>query len=279
MKITNCLAAVICVILVTGCASNQPAEEAIDDTPAPAPMSKAEQDAHVKRQVDTGMRAHKLLLEAESRAMEQCDTQRIVVPLPDLDPLDDSERTVDTIVSITWSGGCVDGKRDGDGVLTWTEDQTDTTQIDKKTNLKLRTVTIWTSEGRFVKGQRLGLWCGSRKFQITSNGRPSSNGSDGGCAVFAGHGKQLTSNYLKQPDGSWMEVTFHNAPTGSSLAPGTLEAQSAKVLADAAAGKTTQALELTVHNQALDDLVPGVKRALGGTALIILSGCASTPYT
>lgn len=223
----------------------------------------AEQQAEVEKRTAIAMRAAALLREAESQAMEQCSTTRVVVPLPNLNSVTKAERTVQTIVSIEWSGACVDGKRDGDGVLTWTEEQTRNTSIDQATNLESRSIITLKSEGRFVNGQRLGLWCMTRKSRLASKTQnftyPPSEFEDSGCSVFAGNVKQITGNYRKQRDGSWMQYGFGSA-SGSSLAPGTLEAQSAKVLADATAGKTDLKIpELVVENRALDDLVRGSK--------------------
>jgi len=205
--------------------------------------------------VESSSRADKLLREAESRAMEQCDTTRIVVPLlrivPGLDLGTYTERTVDTTVSIEWSGACVDGKRDGVGVLNWIEEREE----------KTRFIVDWRSEGRFVKGQRLGLWCMTSKIQMT-RGSVIREISDSGCSVIAGHTKPLTANYRKQSDGKWKEYTA-NKPSDIALplAAGTLEAQSAKVIADALAGKTDLKVELVVVAQSsiLDDLVRGSK--------------------
>jgi hypothetical protein len=69
----------------------------------------------------------------------------------------------------------------------------------------------------------------------------------------------LTRSYHKQPDGGWIDYQAKGVVEGTSLAPGTLEALSAKVLADAAAGKTMRAPELSFQHQALADLVPGAK--------------------
>lgn len=198
------------------------------------------------------LRAMWLLLEAESRAMEQCGTTRIVVPLPKAVSQVGrkvTEGTADTTVSIEWSGACVDGKRDGEGVLNW---------IEEKTDEPIRTIVNWRSEGRFVKGQRLGLWCTTRQFRLTREGTQYSEGGESGCSILAGHAKPLTGSFQKQTDGSWMEYVLHS-PTGTTLAAGTLEAHSAKVLADAAGGKTDLKVGLVVQSQSLDDLVPGSK--------------------
>lgn len=233
--------------------------------PASAQLT-AEQKAEVDRQVAITMRAGKLLLEAESRAMEQCATTRVTVPLPHWDGVAKIERTVNTTVAIEWSGACADGKRDGGGVLTWIQEKVTSTRIDQGVTLVIRSTTTWRSEGRFVRGQRAGLWCGTRKYTIAANDRRPTEGTDGGCSVLAGHANPLTPSYQKQSDGSWVQYVV-GSPTASSLAAGALEALSAKALADASAGKVTQGAELVVRNPALDDLVRGSKIVLAPTAL------------
>lgn len=206
-------------------------------------------------------RARTLLLEAESRAMERCDATRIVVSLPTVEPQYDTnnnrltwvDKTYEETVTIEWNGACVDGKREGEGVLNWVEV--------REFGPGDKSVSQWRSEGRFVKGQRLGLWCWTKTFQRIQDGKPSRDRSDSGCWVLAGHTNPLTDNYRKLADGRWQELSG-DSPTGSSLAAGTLEAQSAKVLAAAAAGKTDLKVALVVQNKALDDLVSGSKIVL-----------------
>jgi hypothetical protein len=195
--------------------------------------------------------------------MEQCTVTRITVPLPHWDGITMVETTVNTTVAIEWSGACVDGKRDGEGVLTWIEEKVTNTPT---TTQVIRSTMTWRAEGRFVKGQRAGLWCGTRKYRIAASDRPATEGSDGGCSVFAGHANQLTAYYRKQSDGSWKQYV-NETPTASSLAPGALESLSAKALADAGAGKVTQGAELVVKNEALDNLVRGSKIVLAATSL------------
>lgn len=239
----------------------------------PASAWAAEGQTYGDRLTAISERAERLLHEAERQAMEQCSTTRIVVPLPGLETkfteqdmgaprISYVERTFKTTVSIEWSGACADGKRDGEGVLSWTEE--------REREAGTATVEARRSEGRFVKGQRLGLWCETYKIQvINAQGQLSHERSDNyGCSILAGHGKPLTTNYRKQPDGSWRELSGYGfeSPTGVSLAAGALEAQSAKVLADAAAGKTDLKAAFVVHNQSLDDLVRGSKIVLSLSA-------------
>ena len=209
-------------------------------------------------------RARTLLLEAESRAMAQCDTTRIVVSLPSVEPQYDTKNnrltwvdtTYEETVTIEWGGACVDGKREGEGILNWVEVN--------ESGHGAKLVSQWRSEGRFVKGQRLGLWCWTKTFQVTQDGKLSHDKSDSGCSILAGHDKPLTDNYRKQADGRWQQ--FASGSTDSYLAAGALEAQSAKILAAAAAGKADLKVALVVQNRTLDDLVPGSKIVLAPSA-------------
>lgn len=198
---------------------------------------------------DIVMRAGKLTREAEARAMEQCSTSRIVVQVPHMDFGTNIVKTVDRTVSIQWTGSCVNGKREGEGVLTWSQELDYGDSRDVVTNI---------AEGRFVKGQRLGLWCETMKW---------GKGEISGCHVLGGHTKLLTKLYNKQPDGSWLLYTdsltgIGATRTGMSLAPGTLEAQGTRVLADAAAGKKDLKVEVAGQSKSLNDLVRGSKIAL-----------------
>lgn len=207
------------------------------------------------------LRANTLLREAESRAMEQCDTSRLVVPLPVFDYSNRQERVLDGVISsITWSGGCVDGKREGPGVLNWRYEKPMRFQPERPLNEQAKTTFTKTAEGSFVKGRRLGLWC-ITKAQVTFSNGESTPSSDLGCYLISGEGKPVTPQYVKQPDGSWQESVL-GSPGASTLAAGTLEAQSAKMLADASAGKTDSKAKVVMESRDLDDLVRGSKIAL-----------------
>ena len=211
-----------------------------------------EQKAEIDKSVAISVRAHTQLLEAQQTAMERCDSTRIVVALPAYDRTAKVERTRNTTVTIDWKGGCVDGKRDGNGILNWTEDP----EADEN---GFRTLVNWRAEGRFVKGQRMGLWCMSRSYQMARAGKQVGNpGSTEFCAVYSSHAKALTSGFRKQADGSWLEA----AGSKSTLPAGALEAHSNRVLAEAAAGKTDVKVDLVAQNEALDGLLPGAKIAL-----------------
>lgn len=208
----------------------------------------AERRTEFEKGVAISLRANTLLADAVMRAMEQCSTTRLVAPLPFYDYSKRQERTLDGFVSIDgWSGGCVDGKRDGDGVLSWHT---------KEGNEMTRTRT---AEGRFVKGQRIGMWCITKyEFAINGNPYPQEAPLAGlGCSFLDGH-SESGPLYIKQPDGRWQEYV-HGVPGASFLASGELEAKSAKLLADAAAGKTDLKAHVVIQSHDLDDLVRGSK--------------------
>ncbi len=216
-----------------------------------AAQMSAEQQAQGNMNSAIVMRAHTVLLEAEARAMEECSMSRLVVPIPAYNFSTKNEEALDAVVSIEWSGACVDGKRDGPGVLTW--------QSEKPFASGNKLTVTTTAEGRFVKGQRLGMWCVT-KYEATLSNRPPSPRlplSGLGCRLHEGHAKG-TPSYIKQPDGRWQEYVL-GEPGATFLAAGELEAQSAKLLADAAAGKTDLKARVVMQSRDLDDLLPGSK--------------------
>lgn len=223
----------------------------------------AQQSAEHKAQVDRGIailkRSGMLLYEATERAIEQCNSARVVVPRPSFDFATMADTTVETVVSIEWSGACAEGKRDGDGILSWVQET--------RYMRQLQSATTQRAEGRFVKGRRLGLWCMTMTQQ--TNGKPSALGLISGCEVLTGNLDGLVHRhaelYRKQPDGTW-RLFQASTPTDTTLAAGALEAQSAKVLADAATGKTDVKIELVAHTRSLDDLVAGSRIVIARSA-------------
>jgi hypothetical protein len=210
------------------------------------------------------LRAITLLRETESRAMEQCNTTNLVAQLPVFDYSKRLETVLEGgISSITWSGGCVDGKRDGAGVLNWRSEQPMGFQSERPLNERVKHTVTATAEGRFVKGRRIGLWCVTNFQSAHSNGQsvPGAPLSGLGCYLTAGDILPITPQYIKQPDGRWLENVL-GSPGASTLAAGTLEAQSAKMLADAAVGNTDLKVQVVIESRDLDDLVRGSKIAL-----------------
>lgn len=211
-------------------------------------------EADVARQLAAGRRYIEIEAEAIARAQQECSTTRAVFGYPD----PSTAGTKEAVLSLEWTGGCAAGKRDGSGVLSWS--------VEKDLGQSVRSVSAWKSEGRFVNGERLGMWCTTYNMQVKVKDRLATNVADSGCSVLAGHLKPLTGNYRKQGDGSWRLHAVDGSPTDSTLAAGALEAQSAKVLADAAAGKSDLKVQVTVQSQSLDDLVRGSKIVLAPSA-------------
>lgn len=244
-KVNKYLTLIICSFLFAG--------------PVSAEMS-AEKKAEQDRDMAIMMRAGTLLNEAVTRAMEQCGTTQFAVSLPQYSYAKQAEVTYEANVSIDeWSGGCADGKRDGDGVLSWhTEDRLGITEVKHK-------ITI-TAEGRFVKGKRLGMWCVT-KLQSALDDKPSSRAplTGIGCSIKDSYDAPF-GLYIKQPDGRWQEYV-QGAPKAMFLAAGELEALSSKLLTDAAAGKTDLKAQVVVQSRDLDDLVRGSKITLGLSAV------------
>lgn len=220
----------------------------------------AEQQANIDKQKEITQRGIELMKEANLRAMEQCDVTRFVVPKPEYNSITKQEEILDTTVKIEWTGACAQGKRDGEGVLTIISESMSHRRIDEKNWTETRVTSTTISEGHLVKGQRIGLWCGTVKVKVetkTQDGKlsPFESVSDY-CTVAAGKGKPLAGNFKKQPDGSWRGIGDVTLPAGA------LEAQSAKLLADAAAGKANLKVDLIGKSQVLDDLVRGSSIAL-----------------
>lgn len=183
---------------------------------------------------------------AEEKALSECSTSQV-----------EFVETKGTL-SIDWTGRCVDGKREGQGILSWKTDRT--YEIHYEANKARPFEVVYTkgqafeqkAEGRFVKGQRVGLWCG------TSKTTGESYKYEEGCVILAGHGKPLTGIFRKQPDGVWQEYVGGNK-TDVRLAAGSLESYSDSVIDDVLANRPIRQRALVVQSQILVDLVRGSK--------------------
>ena len=118
-------------------------------------------------------------------------------------------------VTFSVSGGdCVDGKRNGNGTVI--------------RRFKGAVSQLIETEGRFVAGVRLGLWCQTRYERtppLTSDWRT--------CYLV---GTDAKGGYRKLADGRWQMYAFGlPAEPATYLAAGELEARSEKVLSDARA--------------------------------------------
>jgi hypothetical protein len=169
----------------------------------------------------------------------------------------------------SWTGGCLDGKRDGQGVLVTREDQTEETTV---------LTTLEKSEGRFVRGRRLGLWCflESQNFTHTTDDNKTERRSDGqtGCRLLDDAGG--SGFVAKRPDGRWQAMDWGNKPASPEvvLDAGVVEAESERLIKEAAAGKTGLKVKpFTVQSDALDGLIAGARlRTAYGNSVVSLAG-------
>lgn len=150
----------------------------------------------------------------------------------------------------SWSGGCVNGKRDGLG--RFAEEQV--LDYPKQTGTFSHYTWNYTEEGMMVGGSQIGLWCVS-DFFTTVNGkiieRPGRT-----CSLM--NGAEMTDTYLKQPDGRWKIFDGQSsAMDAGALAAGTLEAESERLISAARAGKPAAQIELTLQAPELTDLLRG----------------------
>lgn len=201
-------------------------------------------------------------LEAEEKALPDCNVNRYSFTFPSYDLWEQREAMKDATITIDWSGGCLAGKRNGQGILSWETDtswkklwRTEVRGYERESYSVQGILSKYRAEGRFVNGLRVGLWCGTTEHSEHNLNRHK---LEEGCVVLAGHGKPLTGLYRKQPDGSWQEYA-DGRETDSTAAEGSLEALSEKVIADALAGKTDLKGSLVVKSKSLNDLVRGSK--------------------
>ena len=162
-----------------------------------------------------------------------------------------------------WTGGCADGRRHGQGVLSTREDKSDSDSSQK-------TSTLIKAEGAYVRGKRQGLWC-VLDYQRLADGEPDPFASvvrEVGCRLVASE-MDITREsdfYKRLPDGRWQQMNSDNAPVMPAvfLPAGSVEAESERLIADATAGKTDLSFRpLTLQSNALDGLIAGTAIAEG----------------
>jgi len=128
----------------------------------------------------------------------------------------------------------VDGKRDGPGIVsvrtsgTWSGHD--------RANL----VTEGSNSLNYVRGVEVGLFCELSDRWTNSAG--TTEHAHGQCTLMSG-GVAISPSYLKQPDGRWRLVDNHGQPIEPAdyLPAGSLEAESARLIANAREGKPSQA--------------------------------------
>lgn len=207
------------------------------------------------------MRAHIIQSEARGRAVSRCDQVVETVQYPDKTS-DEPAREImrEQGISVSWTGGCAGGKRDGRGVLTI------------RTQDSIGTVSTEQLEGAFIKGRQLGLWCITR-YELSINGQPYRTLNPTfdltGCVVHAPGAPK--DKFRKLVDGRWKMFAHDGAPVEPQvfLAAGTLETLSANALAGAT-GATVAKTKVVAQSQTLDGLVRGAKIELQSSPTPIL---------
>ncbi|MCX7041313.1 MAG: hypothetical protein NT117_01200 [Gammaproteobacteria bacterium] len=179
----------------------------------------------------------------------------------------DTWQTVFAVKS--WTGACLDGKRDGHGTLVTSEDENSSVVVSTK---------LEKSEGNFVRGRRIGLWCvlELQNFTYSSYDNKNERQNDGqtGCRLLddANGGWYVK----KRPDGRWDMVDWQNKPVSPAvvLDAGVVEAESQRLISEVAAGKSgVEVKSFTVQSDALDGLIAGTQlRMAEGNPVVSLEG-------
>jgi hypothetical protein len=169
----------------------------------------------------------------------------------------------------SWTGGCLDQKRDGHGVLVTREDEDSEFLFSTK---------LEKSEGNFVRGRRIGLWCflENQNFTLGKDDNKTERLADGqtGCRLLDDAGG---SGFVeKRADGRWQAMDGFNKPVSPEvvLDPGVVEAESDRLIKEATAGKTGLKVKpFDVQSDALDGLIAGTRlRTAESTSRISLEG-------
>ncbi len=228
-------------------------------------LQSAEQNPDTSR---SKLNSPKVSEDERNKAMLQarsvCEPRSVQWHSPAMPGVPWSEASDQVYRTHSWSGGCVEGRRDGSGVLV---------ELFEHYELPGRQLTmknVWKTEGTFVKGELAGLAC-FQTFEEKLPGRDSMfalgkdvppgtlvpRGAPTMCSV-TGAGLQ-SSVYVKQSDGSWAYV-LANANTELRLPPGSLEQESDRIIAAARRGeKSLKPQSILLQDPLLADLLPGGK--------------------
>jgi len=222
---------------------------------ASSPGSAQEQDAESKATSDRWDQSSKAQEALRTRVLEQCGLSSGTTQYPAIFNLS-SSNTIPTETMVfevkTWTGGCVAGKREGQGVIVTRED------ITQDYPEAIRKTTLVKAERHYVRGKQQGLSCVLVNTYF-HNDEPAWSNRGLGCQIWAG--ENSSAFYRKLPDGRWEETAGDNVPRTLSvlLAAGTLEAESDRIVAEAEAGKTDIAMrQFTVTSDVLDGLIAGM---------------------
>jgi len=176
-----------------------------------------------------------------------------------------------------WTGDCANGLRDGYGALSTRSETIDNHFLmsagSPVTRPALPTVASATNGvdtgyasskielGAFVRGARIGLWCVT-EFRVIK-AAPYTPTTALGCNIVQ-EGRALGAVYRKEADGRWQAWGYDDKPVEPPvfLAAGSLETESARLVADARAARVSKQVEIVAETQVLDDLVRGSRIAV-----------------
>ncbi|WP_291209262.1 hypothetical protein [Hyphomonas sp.] len=149
-----------------------------------------------------------------------------------------------------WTGGCVDKLRDGFGQFT-NEDRLLLTPLTGSFPSSTFT-TVKVEEGTLVRGRYAGLWC-----RLSLKGNGEENQKPTTCALRSGN--VSLGQFVKDETGSWRRADVYGEVSESPevYAPGSLEAESQRLIAEARAGSFGGPINLQGQAEALTDLVAG----------------------
>jgi hypothetical protein len=178
-----------------------------------------------------------------AKAESSCDFHEDTASFDYFDP--GSNRIVPSTYTLKvekWTGGCIDGKRDGKGLYR-TLGRTDFTGINK-TDEKIE------AEGTFVAGVPVGLWCYSFAYNFEyADHAPN--------CVLRNADRLANMGFQKVGDGKWQLPAAYFGVPPTEIPAGTLEAESDRIIAAARAGTPTRPLNISITSPALSNLTQG----------------------
>ncbi len=208
---------------------------------------------HVAAQ--TGKPYFVILNEARVRAIHLCGPATEAVQYSRMTMTEPAREAMgEMVITVSWTGGCADGKRDGVGVLNLRDQRSFDSGVSVKTE---------QLEGAFIQGRQIGLWC-TTQYQFSIDGVPRRELDYTGCRVYAPGAP--AGQFRKLADGRWQRINNGvSVEPPVFLAAGTLETLSAEALAGAT-GATVAKTKVVMQSQALDGLVRGAKIELQSSA-------------
>ncbi|MCX7041311.1 MAG: hypothetical protein NT117_01190 [Gammaproteobacteria bacterium] len=203
----------------------------------------------------------------EIQATQACGTTSKTASYPAAgrgfnDVASDPWPTETTTFAVTgWTGSCESGKRSGHGVISTRKDVSETGKGSR------RTTKLVKAEGTYVLGLPQGLWC-VLDYQALADGEKDEwdVSKEVGCHLVIGHvwngiSSETTSPYYRRlDDGRWQQMDSDNKPVLPEiyLPAGSVEAESARLIAEAQAGHTDTTFKpMDIQTNLLDGLVAG----------------------